>query len=132
MTRDEIIQVLKGRNSASKKLVETGIEREKLLGPKEQEKLYKLYEELFKMKPHGFNNVSGEIVDFLAETCDIPRLQAAAFARGNAETAMLYFRDFKENGVFEDAEDIIHAAMMASYWDLLGYIMGTRGHETMN
>jgi len=132
MTRDEIIQKLKDRNPGTKQFVENGISRESLLGPKEQEHLFGIYAALFKPKVGVFNSVASKLVDFLTETYELTRLEAAAMARANAENSMMYFRDFRDNKVFEDAEDIIQASLLFAYWDLLRYVMGLKGFETLN
>lgn len=131
-TQEEIIEILKDRNPASKKFVENGLDRSKMLSPEEQEKLLELYSELFRPKIGTFVHVGAKIVQFLIESYGVEKYEAVAIARGNAENSLLYFRDFRDNKVFEDAEDVIMAAKLFAFWDLLRYIVGLHGFETLN
>lgn len=131
MTKEEIIDRLKARNPATKEFVERGLSREHLLSPEEQKKVFGFYTELYSIEKAGAN-VPELIIDFLVETYNIDRALAAFFAKSNADLSLRFFKSIKDDGTFEDADDIIKASMMLSYWDLLSSIMFITGYETLN
>jgi len=134
MTKEEIIDRLKARSPETKKFVELGLSREHLLSPEEQKKVFGFYLELFMLKEKDQDQVSDaeRIVDFLVDTYGIPRVLAAMFGKTNSELSLSFLRALRNDGTFEEADDLIKASVLLSYWDLLSAVMCITGYETLN
>ena len=133
MTDDEIKSALASWSPVLKKVVEGSACRDRIFNDEEKAHLYGLFEELMLMQPSaGGKSVAERMVDFLEDKLRLPRVYAALISRQNASMSLYFVRLLKTCNTIVGPDNIVRAAVIASYWNLIDLVIDYQGSEKLN